>query len=105
MHAAANRPGWVVDLKSRIVLQANEEAAELWGYSIGEMIGMSAERLIHSDELERARTVRDEHVSGNMGTWKCVRRDGAVFYLNIDVQRGVRDNKLCAFAHALSISR
>jgi len=94
------KPNWVVDLKTREVLECNESAASMWGYSPEEMVGMRAERLIHADESERAQEVRNEHVSGDMGTWKCIRKDGTVFFAHVVVRRGVRGGKLCAFAEA-----
>ena len=102
MNDATSRPRWVVDLQRRIVLECNAAAAELWGYSPAEMIGMRGERLVHPDELERAREVRNEHLSGDAGTWKCVRKDGSVFYLHITVQRGIHEGKLCAVAEAIA---
>jgi PAS domain S-box-containing protein len=97
-----NKPYWVIDLKTREVLEYNESAASMWGYAPGEMVGMRADRLIHADEAERAQEVRNEHVSGDIGTWKCIRKDGSVFFAHLVVRRGVRDGRLCAFAEAAS---
>src|ERR1051326_840992 len=54
MNASDRTPHWIVDLKTREVLKCNESAASLWGYEPQEMVGISAEKLIHTDELERA---------------------------------------------------
>jgi PAS domain S-box-containing protein len=102
MNASAGTPRWVVDLKTRVVLECNAAAAEMWGYTPEEMIGMPAERLVHPDELERARAVRNEHISGDAGTWKCVRKDGSIFFLHSAVRRGVHEGKLCAVAEAIA---
>ena len=102
MHDRASTPRWVVDLQKRVILECNVAAAELWGYAPEEMIGMMADRLVHPDELARARTVRDEHMSGDAGTWTCVRKDGTVFRLHITVQRGIHEGKLCAVAEAIA---
>ena len=102
MDASDSTARWVVDLRTRVVLECNIAAAKTWGYQAEEMIGLPAERLVHPDEMERARTVRNEHVSGDMGTWKCVRKDGTVFYLHIAVRRGVHEGKLCAMAEAIA---
>ncbi len=93
---------WVVDLQRRVILECNAAAPELWGYTAAEMIGMGADRLFHPDELGRLSTVRNEHVSGDAGSWRCVRKDGTVFYLRITVQRGVHEGKLCAWAEAVA---
>jgi PAS domain S-box-containing protein len=98
MNAGDRKPHWVVDLKHRVVLECNADAASLWGYAPEEMVGMAAERLIHADEIERARQVREEHLSGDAGTWKCIRKDGSAFYLHVVVSKGVHEGKLCAFA-------
>jgi PAS domain S-box-containing protein len=100
MSARAETPRWVVDLENRVILECNEAAANLWGYPPEQMIGMKAERLVHVDELARARAVREEHVSGDAGLWKCVRRDCTVFYVHITVRRGVHEGRLCAMAEA-----
>lgn len=98
----SNRARWVVDLKTRVILECNSAAAAMWGYTVEEMTGMPAERLVHPDELERARTVRNEHISGDMGEWKCVRKDGSTFYMHSTVRRGVHEGRLCAVAEALA---
>lgn len=92
---------WTVDLRTRTILDCSAEAAALWGYSPAEMVGLNADSLIHPDELARARAVRAEHISGDAGVWKCVRKNGAVFHLHIGVRKGVRDDRLCTFARAL----
>src|SRR3954471_24095272 len=97
-----NTPNWVVDMKTREILECNESAAAMWGYEPEEMVGMRADKLIHADEAARAHEVRNEHVSGDMGTWKCIRKDGSVFFAHLLVRRGVRDGRLCAFAEAAS---
>lgn len=102
MHASDSAPRWVVDLKTQVILECNTAAAALWAYTPEEMIGMAAERLVHGDELERARAVRSEHVTGDAGTWKCVRKDGSVFYLHIQVRRGVYEGRLCALGQAVA---
>jgi PAS domain S-box-containing protein len=95
------KPRWVVDLKTREVLDCNQSAALLWGYMPEEMIGIPAERLLHVNEIERAREVRNEHLSGDMGTWMCVRKDGSVFHTRIEVRRGVVNGRLCAVGIAI----
>jgi PAS domain S-box-containing protein len=102
MDAHEKKPRRMVDLKTREVLECNDSAAALWGYTPPEMVGMSSERLIHPDERERALAVREEHVSGDAGTWKCMRKDGTMFFLHITVRRGMHEGRLCGFAEAAS---
>ncbi len=91
---------WVVDIKSNTVLECSESAAKLWGYLPREMMGMPVERLIAAEERERAREMRQEHLSGDAGTWKCVRKDGSIFYLHVTMRQGVWEGRLCSFAEA-----
>ena len=93
-------PRWVVDLKTLTIVDCNESAAALWGYTQLEMVGMQSQRLIHPDELERARLARENHESGDAGVWRCVRKDGSTFELHIVVRRGVLRGKLCAWGTA-----
>lgn len=98
--SVANEPRWVVDLQTLRVLECNESAAALWGYTQNEMLGLAVARLIHPDEQERARAVRENHESGDTGKWRCVRKDGSTFELHIVVRRGVYEGRLCAWATA-----
>src|SRR5690348_9288973 len=95
-----NRPRWVVDLKDLTIVECNESAAAMWGYTQSEMLGLAAARLIHPDEAERARYTRENHESGDAGSWKCVRKDGSTFELHIVVRRGVYEGRLCAWGTA-----
>lgn len=88
---------WVVNMHTLRVVDCSESAAALWGYRPLEIIGVHAESLIHPDELPRAREVRSEHVSGDGGIWKCVRKDGTVFFAHLVSRKGVRQGRVCTW--------
>lgn len=92
---------WIVDVRTRIVRQCSAMAASLWGYAPEEMVGLNADTLIEPDERERARQVREDYVTGDIGVWNCVRKDGSSFRLRMVVRKGVHNGRLCSFAEGV----
>jgi PAS domain S-box-containing protein len=77
-------PLWILDVGSLLVLDANAAACTLYGYSLEELIGMSAKELRPSEEVARFEKYVAHHViHGDAGTWTHKRKDGTTFPVNI----------------------
>lgn len=81
---SSTMPLWILDEKSLCVLDANEAAFTLYGYSRKELIGKSAPELRPTEEIERfERFVAQEIIQGDAGAWMHKRKDGTTFVVNI----------------------
>src|SRR6201987_1876184 len=75
-------------------LRINGKLCEILGYSEPELLRLTLQELIHSDDLEADRSQREkvqsEAHSSYSGEKRCIRKDGSVVWVNLTVA-GVRD--------------
>jgi PAS domain S-box-containing protein len=81
---SSTMPLWILDIESLCVLDANNAACTLYGYSREEMVGKSARELRPNEEIARFEKYVGHHViHGDAGTWTHKRKDGTTFLVNI----------------------
>src|SRR5215471_6272738 len=84
MLASSTIPLWIWDAESLRVVDANEAACALYGYTYEEIIGRLATELRPSEEIERfQKFIAENLMQGDVGTWIHKRKDGTTFPVNI----------------------
>ena len=80
-------PMWVIDVRSFRFLDVNDAAVDLYGYSREEFIRMTALDIRPPEEKERyKRANHPVHIHPgqyNWGTWKHLKKDGGIIYVEI----------------------
>lgn len=89
-------PEWRVDMRTLLVVAANDAACSLFGYAPGEMIGISSRSLIAPEEHARMEEVVQQNLRGDGGIWKMRRKDGSFFWANTTRTKIVENDSLLA---------
>lgn len=96
MGVQAKAPEWRVDMRTLVVIAANDEAAAMFGYAPGEMIGLPSRELIAPEEHVRMEEVVQQNLRGDGGIWKMRRKDGTFFWANTTRTKTVENESLIA---------
>ncbi|MDP2914336.1 MAG: PAS domain S-box protein [Candidatus Aminicenantes bacterium] len=68
---------------------ANERYAEMFGYGLEEIKNQSIRSIVHPDDIERVLKIHKGRLNGNKVPGRCefkgIRKDGSLFYLEVDV--------------------
>ncbi|MDA9981815.1 ATP-binding protein [Gammaproteobacteria bacterium] len=80
----------IVDLdENQIILRANNRMAEMLGYNIDSLVGMSLDSLVYSEDIDVDRELRMKLVSGEIPTYvvekRFIRNDDSMMYGTITV--------------------
>ncbi len=91
-----NAPEWRVDMRTLVVIAANDAACAMFGYAPGEMVGISSRELVAKEEHVRMEEVVQQNLRGDGGIWKLRRKDGTSFWANTTRQKIVENGSLIA---------
>jgi PAS domain S-box-containing protein len=93
-------PAWIVDVETWRVVEANEPALRLWGYSREEFIGLHASEFVIEQELPRMGKEKQANRWGESAAWTCKRKDGRRFSLSLRWHQAEYNGRLSNFAFA-----
>jgi PAS domain-containing protein len=93
-------PQWVVDAATYRVIDANQAAAELWGYPLNELIGLDAYRFVPAEDKPLIVAAADKNQWGDSGVWRCQKKDGSIFKARIFWHQFIYEGRLCNFVFA-----
>jgi PAS domain S-box-containing protein len=82
-------PIWIYDIKTLKFVSVNDAAIARYGYSLNEFMNMTILDIRPSDDAEMAREAA-KRVSKNhnqSGTWRHLKKDGSLIYVNITSHR------------------
>jgi len=96
MADAANLPHWRVDMRTLLIVEANDAAAAMFGYRPDELVGRSIRELVAPEEIARMEQIVQENLRGDGGVWKLRRKDGSFFWANTTRIKVVQDGSLFA---------
>ena len=100
MTISKTTPQWVVDAHAMRVIDANEAAAEMWGYPLDELIGLDAYKFVPLEDKTLIVDAAVENKWGDAGIWRCQKKDGTIFNARIRWHQFVHEGRLCNFVFA-----
>jgi PAS domain S-box-containing protein len=92
------KPEWRVDMRTLVIVAANDAACEMFGYAAGELVGVSSRDIVALEEHARMDQVVQENLRGDGGIWKLRRKDGSCFWANTTRMKVVENDCLLAIS-------
>ncbi|MBF0544402.1 MAG: PAS domain S-box protein [Candidatus Riflebacteria bacterium] len=77
--AESSFEGIMIISQESLIIEANQQLAEIWGYELLEIIGRPYTQFLHPDVCERAREAIESGREASDG-YRGIRKDGSVFY-------------------------
>jgi PAS domain S-box-containing protein len=93
-------PQWIVDAATLTVIDANEAAAEMWGYPMDELIGLDVLKFVPVEDQFLVHKAARENQWGDAGIWRCQKKDGTIFHIRIRWHQFMYNDRLCDFVFA-----
>ncbi|MBL7742292.1 MAG: PAS domain S-box protein [Chitinophagaceae bacterium] len=78
-------PMWMLNLPDYTTIEVNDAALQQYGYTREEFLRLPVFNLRPTEDIERFRTVTDTSFRGvhRSGTWRHIRKDGSLLYVDI----------------------
>lgn len=91
---------WVVEIENRAIVEANEEAQKMFGYTQRDMIGMDVLQLVPAEDVPLVQAAARENRWGDFGVWRCRRCDNSLFFAKFYWYQSDQHGRPCHYFYA-----
>jgi len=94
-------PSIIVDMQTLSIAVVNEATLRLLGYAEEELAGRSILELVPPEDIAAVERAADEPPPEGETFWRCLKKDGTVFYLKLRYRETIYQGKPARFVVAL----